>query len=150
MEMIVTVTLLKDNEGRYSLNLNKTTATVSPLDEDGEEVTLRWLLREDEANPDYPNNARSMTASFNRFPTPFSDAAASGTVPSAEVYTIAPFTAGVVTPVVMDSAVGADESAVSLYKYTVTVETNDNQQVVLDPHIRVRRRSVTRGDIFSR
>lgn len=152
MEMVVTVTLLKDSDGQYSLNLNKPTVTVSPLYEDAgsfDTVNVRWLLREDEANPNYPNNAKQLTVTFNTLPTPFTLTSEQG-LPSTEVYVAGAFSPGVVTADVQDAAVDAEKGAVSLYKYTIQVDTHDGKQLVLDPHVRVRRSHVTRGDIFSR
>ena len=152
MEMVVTVTLLKDAEGKYALNLNKSTVTVAQnYDNDGalEPVNVRWLLREDEANPDFPN-ARKLTVTFNTLPTPFTITSANDPLPNAEVYATAAFSSGVGTADVQDADVLLGDSDVLLYKYTITVETNDNQQIVLDPHVRMRRGHVTRGDIFSR
>ena len=90
MEMVVTVTLLKDSDGQYSLNLNKPTVTVSPLYEDSgdfDTVNVRWLLREDEAHPNFPNNAKQLTVTFNTLPTPFTLTSDAG-LPSTEVYVV--------------------------------------------------------------
>ena len=153
MEMVVTVTLLKDSAGQYSLNLNKATVTVAPLYEDDEgdfnTVNVRWLLREDEANPNFPNNAKQLTVTFNTLPTPFTLTSEAG-LPSTEVYVVGAFSPGVVTADVQDAAVDPEAKAVRLYKYTIQVDTHDGKQLVLDPHVRVRRSHVTRGDIFSR
>lgn len=150
MEMVVTVTLLKDSDGQYALNINKPTVTVAPrYDDDGdlETVNLRWLLREDESNPGFPN-AKKMSVTFNKVPTPFT--ITSGGSPNTEVYVAGAFSPGVITANVQDESVGDDEAAVRLYKYTIIVETHDDQQIVLDPDVRVRRSHVTRRDIFSR
>ena len=90
-----------------------------------------------------------VTVTFNIVPTPFTLASDAGS-PGSEIYVAGAFSPGVVTAEVQDAAVGSDENAVSLYKYTIMVETNDDKQIVLDPHVRVRRSHVTRRDIFSR
>lgn len=147
MERIVTVTLNKDSEGNYSLNLSSLTTEISVLDEDDQPVNVRWVLLENPANPGFPN-ARKLTASFDVIPTPFT--VPGGQLPSVENYVTAPNGAGadVATANVQDGAVGQNVAAIRHYKYTIIVETNDNQQIVLDPDIRVRRRKITRETVL--
>jgi hypothetical protein len=147
MERIITVTLHKDNIGQYSLSLSSLTTLISVEDEDGNPINIRWVLLEDPTNPDFPN-ARKLTASFDVIPTPFT--IASGPLPPTEDYITAGYGAGadVATGNVQDQSVGQSENATRLYKYKVIVETNDNQQIVLDPHVRVNRRKVTRGTVM--
>lgn len=147
MERIITVTLNKDSEGHYSLNLSSLTTEISVLDEDDQPVNVRWVLLENPTNPGFPN-ARKLTASFDVVPTPFT--VPGGPLPSEENYSTAPHGSGadVATANVQNSAVGASLAAVKHYKYTIIVETNDNQQIVLDPDIRVRRRKITRETVL--
>jgi len=147
VERIITVTLHKDSSGQYSLSLSTLTTDLSVLDEDGNPINVRWVLLENPTNPDFPN-ARKLTASFDVIPSPFT--LPGGSLPSEENYVTAPNGSGaeVATANVQDSAVGQPETSVRLYKYTVVVETNDNQQIVLDPHIRVRRRKISREVIL--
>lgn len=147
MERIITVTLHKDSAGQYSLSLSPLTTIVSVLDEDDGPVNVRWILLEDPANPGFPN-ARKLTASFDVIPTPFT--ITQGPLPAVEDYITASSGSGadVSTANVQDSAVGTSSNATRLYKYKVIVETNDNQQIVLDPHVRVRRRKISRETIL--
>jgi hypothetical protein len=147
MERIVTVTLHKDSAGQYSLSLSTLTTVISVLDEDDNPVNVRWVLLEDPTNPGFPN-ARKLTASFDVIPTPFT--ITNGPLPAGEDYITASNGNGadVATAPVQDSAVGQGENATRLYKYKVIVETNDNQQIVLDPHVRVNRRKITRGTVL--
>lgn len=147
MERIITVTLHKDSAGQYSLSLSSLTTLVSVLDEDNDPVNVRWVLLEDPTNPGFPN-ARKLTASFDVVPTPFT--ISDGVLPATEDYITAPNGNGaeVSTANVQDSAVGQAANSTNLYKYKVIVETNDNQQIVLDPHVRVNRRKITRGTVL--
>ncbi len=147
MERIVTVTLHKDTTGQYSLSLSSLTTLISVLDEDDEPINVRWVLLEDPTNPDFPN-ARKLTASFDVIPTPFT--IAKGPLPATEDYVTSANGTGaeVTTGTVQDGAVGQQENASKLYKYKVIVETNDNQQIVLDPHVRVNRRKITRSTVM--
>lgn len=147
MERIITVTLHKDSAGQYSLGLSSLTTVVSVVDEDNDPVNVRWVLLEDPTNPGFPN-ARKLTASFDVIPTPFT--IAQGPLPPTEDYVTAAYGSGadVATANVQDSAVGGNENATQLYKYKVIVETNDNQQIVLDPHVRVRRRKISRETVL--
>ncbi|MBS1808912.1 MAG: hypothetical protein JST84_12185 [Acidobacteria bacterium] len=150
MERIIKVTLHKDSDGNYSLSPNPLTTLVSVIDEDGEPVNVRWVLAEDPGNPGFPNNARKLTASFDAIPTPFTVTSGNEPLPNQENYITASLGVGadVSTANVQDSSVGGDLNDSQLYKYTIVVETNDNQQVVLDPNIRVRRRRVTKDTIL--
>lgn len=147
MERIITVTLHKDSAGQYSLSLSSLTTVVSVFDEDDDPVNVRWVLLEDPANPDFPN-ARKLTASFDVIPTPFT--ITQGPLPTTEDYITASNGSGadVATANVQDNAVARNENATQLYKYKVIVETNDNQQIVLDPHVRVRRRKISRETVL--
>lgn len=147
MERIITVTLHKDSSGQYSLSLSTLTTDISVLDEDGNPINVRWVLLENPTNPGFPN-ARKLTASFDVIPTPFT--IPGGALPNEENYVTASHGTGaeVATANVQDSSVGSNEQAVQLYKYKVIVETNDNQQIVLDPHIRVRRRKISRETVL--
>jgi hypothetical protein len=147
MERIITVTLHKDSSGQYSLSLSTLTTDISVLDEDGNPINVRWVLLENPTNPGFPN-ARKLTASFDVIPTPFT--LPGGPLPNEENYVTAANGSGaeVATAPVQENSVGQQEAAVQLYKYKVIVETNDNQQIVLDPHIRVRRRKISREVIL--
>lgn len=149
MERIITVTLNKDVDGKYSLNMSTLTTVVSVLDEDDDPINVRWVFLENPDNPGYPN-ARRMTASFDVIPTPFTITGDGEPLPKVENYSVAYAGDGsdVSTPDVQNGAVGPNQTDTKLYKYTVVVETNDNQQIVLDPHIRVRRRKLTRDGML--
>lgn len=149
MERIVTVTLHKDSTGEYSLSLSSLTTVVSVLDEDDDPVNVRWVLLEDPTNPG-PPSARKLTASFDVIPTPFT--IPQGPLPTSEDYITATNGSGaeVATANVQDSSVGTGQNATRLYKYKIIVETNDNQQIILDPHIRVRRQKVSRETVLER
>lgn len=150
MEKEVTVKLIKDSEGNYALNVTPLTITVSPRVEDevesNEPVRVKWVLIEDPENPGFPN-AKQLTASFKATSTPFS-VPTSGPPPSAtESYSTPAGATGaeVASNRVQDTSVGQDENAISLYGYSISVQTNDGKTITLDPHVRVRRRSISRG-----
>ena len=150
MERIIKITLHKDSDGNYSLSPNPLTTLVSVLDEDDDPVNVRWVLTEDSGNPGFPNNARRLIASFDVIPTPFTVTSGNEPLPNEENYITASLGVGadVSTANVQDGSVGSNPNDSRLYKYKIIVETNDNQQVVLDPDIRVRRRKVTRDTIL--
>ncbi|MBI3427961.1 MAG: hypothetical protein HY011_33980 [Acidobacteria bacterium] len=150
MERVVNITLYKDSVGAYSLGVFPLTTTVAPLDDEGAPVSLRWILRENPENPGLPDapNARRLTVSFSQTPTPFSVVAPGEPPPPEERYS-APANfdgAEVVTPPVRD--LDDDEKAIRLFKYTILVETNDNQELVVDPHVRWRRRKISRDTLL--
>ncbi|HEX4951600.1 MAG TPA: hypothetical protein VFZ34_33390 [Blastocatellia bacterium] len=149
----VNVTLHKDSAGNYSLSINPLTALVSHQAEDdgGNPVTVTWVLREDPNNPDFPNATR-ITASFKNLPTPFTNdglpESYTTTVNSTAAYDLSPQGPGaiVVTPAVRRDAVGDGDER--LFAYTITVRTKDGTDVLLDPHIRVRRQKISKGNMY--
>lgn len=151
MERVVNITLHKDTEGAYALSVAPLTATVSPRDDAEQPVSLRWILRENPENPGLPDapNARRLTVSFSQVPTPFTVTAPGEPPPPEERYS-APANfdgAEVVTPPVQDLV--RDDDAILLFKYTILVETNDNQEIVIDPYVRWRRRKITRDTLLN-
>lgn len=145
MERVITVTLQVDSDGNRALSLHPETTPVSIVDEEGEPVTVRWVLLEESPNPPI---ARKLTVTFTNLPTPFNDTGSSSTV---ETYVAYAGPSGVVTDIVLNTAVGPNNNDVRLYKYNVAVETIDNQilEVVnIDPHISVRRRKITKDTIL--
>ena len=149
MERVITVTLHKDTIGNYSLSIHPLTTIVSVLDEENANVNIRWILNEDPANPGFPN-ARKLTATFTRIPTPFTITSPNESLPAVENYMTPASGSGaeVATAPVQNSAVGVNEDDVALYKYNIAVETNDNKTITLDPDIKVRRRKITRDTIL--
>ena len=142
---VINVSLHQDSDGNYSLDLHPLTTTVSVDTEEGDAVNIRWILAED---PETPASflAYKLTVTFNITPTPFSGSPA----PIAETYVAFRGPSGVVTSQVLDSAVGGDNNDVRLYKYNVTVETTDGRTVNLvnlDPHIKVRRQTLTKNTL---
>lgn len=150
MERVVNITLHKDTQGTYSLGVQPMTATVAPSDDEGEPVSLRWILRENPENPGWPAapNARRLTVSFSQLPTPFTVVAPGEATPAEERYSVPANLDGaeVVTPPVQELA--DDDTTIRLFKYTILVETNDNQELVVDPHVRWRRRKMTRDTLL--
>ncbi len=149
MERVITVTLHKDTAGNYSLSIHPLTVIVSVIDEENANVNVRWILNEDPANPDFPN-ARKLTATFSQVPTPFTLTSSGEPLPAAENYTTPASGSGaeVATAPVQESAVGGRENDIAIYKYNVSVETNDNKTITLDPDVKVRRRKITRDTIL--
>lgn len=145
MEKTVTVRLFKDSDGQYGVNVNPLIVTVAPLDEDGNPVNINWVLVEDPSNSGIPN-ARLLTTSFDASPTPFTVSAPGAALPPPDNFVTADNSNGAMatTPNVQDSAVGPLDENSKLYKYTITVETNDNQRIIVDPHVRVIRRRISR------
>ena len=147
MERVITVTLLVDSGGNYALNLHPQATIVSVLDEEDNPVNVRWVLQEEPPNPGSPI-ARKLIVTFTRLPTPFNNGSASSPVETYVAY-IGP--SGVMTDIVLNTAVGQNENAIRLYKYNVTVETNDDRTLELvniDPHISVRRKKITKDTIL--
>jgi hypothetical protein len=145
VEKTVTVKLFKDTDGSYAVSVTPLIVTVSPLDEDSNPVIVNWALVEEPTNPGIPN-ARQLTASFDLVPTPFTVIVPGALLPLAENYSTPESSSGAMatTPNVQDGSVGAAEENTRLYKYTITVETNDGQRIVVDPHVRVMRRRISR------
>ncbi len=149
----VNVTLYKDSDGKYSLSINPLTALVShQADADnGNPVTVTWVLREAPDNPDFPNATR-ITASFKQSPSPFTNDGLPEnyitTINSTAAYDLSPQGPGaiVVTPAVRPDAVGNGDER--LYNYSITVRTKDGTDVLLDPHIRVMRQKITKGTMY--
>lgn len=140
---VINVALHQDSAGNYSLDLHPLTTTVAVDTEEGDTVNIRWVLPEDPENP-ASFLAYKLTVTFNNTPTPFND----GPSPTAETYVAYRGPSGVVTSQITNSAVGDDSDDEQLYKYNVTVETNDGKTVNLvnlDPHIKVCRKTLTRN-----
>jgi hypothetical protein len=152
MERIVTITLHKDSAGEYALTVHPLTLTVAPTYEDEDEnqqpVSVKWLLRENPDNPDFPN-ARQLTVTFGELPSPFTITANNQPLPQNESFTepVGSTGAEMVTPPVQDLVFMADD-AIKLFKYSIAVDTNDNQRIEIDPHVRWRRRGLTRDSIL--
>jgi hypothetical protein len=148
MQKTVTVKLFKDTEGNYAINVTPLIVTVSPLDEDDNLVSINWVLIEDPSNPGIPN-ARQLTASFDLVPTPFTTVVPGSAPPLAENFSTPESSTGAMatTPAVQDTAVGINDDDSKLYKYIITVETNDGQRIDLDPHVRVLRRKISRNHV---
>ena len=146
MERVITVTLHVDSGGNHALSIHPQTTIASVIDEEGEMVNIRWILREESPNPGSPI-ARKLTITFTRLPTPFNN----GSAATAENYVAYLGPSGVMTDIILNTAVGPNENDVRLYKYNVAVETSDNKQLELvniDPDISVRRRKMTKGTIL--
>ncbi len=142
---VINVSLHQDSAGNYSLNLHPLTTTVAVFTEEDENINIRWILVEDPENP-ASFRAHKLIVTFTLTPTPFNATPS----PTVETYVAYRGPAGVVTSHVLESAVGRDEEAVRLYKYNVTVETTDGRTVTLvnlDPHIKVRRKTLTRATL---
>jgi len=152
MERVVTIRLIKDTDGNYALNVTPLAITVSPIleDDDGveldEPVRVKWVLVEDPETPGYPN-AKQLTASFKTTSTPFSVPTPDPPPSATESYSTPVGTTGaeVTSNGVQDTAVGQDQNAISLYGYSISVQTNDGQTIAIDPHVRVLRRSIRRS-----
>jgi hypothetical protein len=142
---VVNVSLHQDSDGNYSLNLHPLTTTVAVITEEDENINIRWILVEDPENP-ASFLAHRLIVTFTLTPTPFNTSPS----PTVETYVAYRGPAGVLTSHVLDGAVGRDENAVRLYKYNVTVETTDGKTVNLvnlDPHIKVRRKMMTKSTL---
>lgn len=140
---VINVSLHQDSNGNYSLDLHPLTTAVSVDTEEGDIVNIRWTLAEDPENP-ASFLAHRLIVTFNITPTPFND----GPAPTVETYVAYRGPSGVVTSQITNSAVGDDPGDEQLYKYNVTVETNDGKTVNLvnlDPHIKVCRKTLTRN-----
>lgn len=146
--IVVSVTLHKDAAKNYSLDISPLTSIVSFRDDEENPVTVNWVLQEDPMNPDFPN-AVSLTASFKETASPFNNSglpenyttAANSTSGDGEPPT-GP-AAEVLSPPVRQDAVGTGNA--KLYGYTIIVKTKDGKDVILDPHVKVRTQSITRG-----
>jgi hypothetical protein len=154
MERVITVTLYKDTAGNYSLSVSPLTVNLSVLDEEDAPVNVRWILKEEPTNPGYPN-VRKLTASFDIIPTPFTIIKFGESLPTVENYVTPLFGESAADPGAEDTtanvqndAVGPMLGDVSHYKYHIVVETNDNQQITLDPHIRVSRKRITKDSVL--
>lgn len=144
MRKIVSVTLHKDSADNYAVSITPTITTVAALDEDDQNVTVRWILQEPEDNPGFPN-ASQLIVSFSDLPTPFTIASPGQPLPATEQYQTQPNGNGasVETPIAQDRLAAGENSR--LYKYTVTVKTNDGKEVVADPHVKFKRGKIGRN-----
>jgi hypothetical protein len=148
MQKTVTVRLFKDTEGNYAINVTPLIVTVSPLDEDDNQVSINWVLIEDPSNPGIPN-ARQLTASFDLVPTPFTTLVPGASLPLVENFSTPESSTGAMatTPAVQNTSVGINDDDSKLYKYLITVETFDGNRIDLDPHVRVLRRKISRNHV---
>ncbi len=146
MEKTVRVTLFKDTDNQYAVSITPLIVTVSPFDEDDNPVKVNWILVEDPTNPGFPN-AKSLSANFDASPTPFSVVVPGAPLPPPDGFITGENSTGAMatTPDVQIGSVGPVDDNSKLYKYTIVVETNDNQRIVVDPHVRVIRRRISRN-----